>query len=165
VAGVALFGEVTQDSWDLFDSALMVNPSGNGQGPRQSADMAGAVLSWLEGLPVHASEISILALEWPQVYPVSKGDPNDLFCLAGVGSALAMALLAKADPKIIYYKPREWKGTAPKEVMGARILERLTPEERPLIPDVGSLTHNIIDAVGIGLFAVGRLNPKRVFAR
>lgn len=52
-------------------------------------------------------------------------------------------------------KPSEWKGQVPKNIHKHRILKALTQlEMRSIItPD----NHNTIDAIGIGLFALGRL--------
>lgn len=152
--GVGVF-----DGQSLTHGRYVYNPEPRGLGPFQAATMARAIWDWLNevvGVRPHT-----LVLEWPQVYRVSKGDPNDLLPLAGVDAALTALL----GVKTIHYLPMEWKGQLPKEVMVDRILQRLTPAERVLIPDVGALTHNVIDSVGIGLHHIGRLQPKKVFPR
>ena len=155
--GAALF----VNSW-LEACAYVANPSTKGNGPLECLTMAKAVNKWCQ-LMGHLV-IDELVVEWPQVYKVSKGDPNDLLALAGVDAALAVEFYQGPYFKMTHYKPREWKGTAPKEVFAKRILSRLTPDELLLIPS-GYLAHNAIDAVGTGLYKLGKLEPKRVFAK
>ncbi len=122
--------------------------------------MAEAVLMWALGAPVP----TMLVCEFPQVYTAafSRGDNNDLLALAGVGSALA-ALYPSVPVTTVL--PREWKGQAPKEVMHARIKSRLDGPETDVWVAAQyrgkSLFHNTADAVGIGLFHLGRLAPKK----
>ncbi len=125
-----------------------------------------------------------LAFEWPQIYRAvkSKGDPNDLIGIAGVGSALAGLMAGRALlGGLSTPTPAEWIGQLPKTCQlckgkrkrtcrckgsswatprGMRIRSRLTAAELALIPD----QNDVIDAVGIGLYALGRLDPARVFA-
>jgi hypothetical protein len=106
-----------------------------------------------------------LVAEWPQVYVASRspGDPNDLLALAGICSAVA----ALGTWNVKSVTPREWKGTAPKDAMGKRVMGRLSSKEVGRIcadvPD--SLMHNVLDAVGIGLHHLGRLKRERVIPR
>lgn len=125
-----------------------------------------------------------LAFEWPQVYRAvkSKGDPNQLIGIAGVGSALAGIFAAQNRlANLVTPTPAEWIGQLPKVCpacrgrrskackacggsawetpRGRRIRSRLKPSELALVPD----QHDAIDAVGIGLYALGRLDVARVF--
>jgi hypothetical protein len=101
--------------------------------------------------------------EYPQVYRFSKGDPNDLLPLSECVGAVKAALLSHeliAGPEYwATYLPREWKGQVPKDVMVSRIQERLSKDERARVelPRAKSLSHNVWDAIGIGLKALGRL--------
>jgi hypothetical protein len=120
--------------------------------------MAGAVAEW-------SGPVDHLALEWPRVYATriragqSSGDPNDLLGLAAVDTAI-VALL---DAPSTSYCPSEWKGTVEKSVMGARIIGRLSANEAALVMSItpASKRHNAVDAVGVGLFHLGRLAPRR----
>lgn len=106
-----------------------------------------------------------VVIEWPQVYTAgkSKGDPNDLLPLVGVGCALC-ALASYA--KLWRFLPAEWKGQLPKgEAYETRLRARLSAQELAVIEDAGSLTHNTLDAVGLGLFFLGRFAPRKVFPR
>ncbi len=96
-----------------------------------------------------------LIIEMPRIYPGSgqqKGDLNDLLNLATV-VGYAEAHFKQAER--VY--PATWKGQVPKKIMTARILASLTVAERARIQSAGAKTHNIVDAIGIGLWKLGRL--------
>jgi hypothetical protein len=97
--------------------------------------------------------------ELPQVYRAaqSKGDPNDLIKVAvGVGRWQERAESRNIPWKT--YLPNEWKGQAPKDVHHNRAMRQLSEEESRRIPDMAvSLRHNMMDAVALGLFHLGRL--------
>jgi hypothetical protein len=109
--------------------------------------------------------VPTLVFEWPQIYRASKskGDPNDLVPLAGIGMALAGML--DVDP--VTPTPAEWAGQLKKFTNGdvgrspraIRISSRLTQNELCHWQN----QHDVIDAIGLGLWYLGRLAPKRVF--
>lgn len=104
-----------------------------------------------------------------QVYTAGKGkgDPNDLIPLAAIVGGIA-AMFCGTTPRTpsTWYKPREWKSTMPKgDAFTARVLERLSEFERSAIHECGALSHNVYDAIGIGLFHLGRFTRRRVIAR
>jgi hypothetical protein len=118
--------------------------------------MASALEAWID--PFFRD---MAVVERPQVYTVGKGDPNDLVPLAGIGAAFA----SRFD-RFKWYLPKEWKGQLPKGIaFEKRILDRLDTLEIAEIIPAGSLTHNIYDAIGIGLHHLGRFQRRRVFAR
>jgi hypothetical protein len=106
-----------------------------------------------------------LVFEWPQIYRAakSKGDPNDLVPLAGIGMSLAGML----NVLPITPTPAEWAGQLKKFTKGdvgqspraLRIRSRLSESELEHWQD----QHDVIDAIGLGLWCLGRLAPKRVF--
>ena len=115
-----------------------------------------------------------LIVEWPQVYTrgKSKGDPNDLLLLAGIDAAFAAIMSAAVSARDVALvlrspKPAEWAGQLPKTTKGnpwdsvraRRIRSRLSEEE---LLNVES-SHDAIDAVGIGLHALGRFERHVVF--
>jgi hypothetical protein len=113
---------------------------------------------WLHLAMLVKDELRDVDVEWvvierPQVYVASrsKGDPNDLITLALMAGAVAGLLEA---PFLTEYKPAQWKGQAPKDVMIERIIRALTVDEhtRVRLPDAKSLAHNVWDAIGIGLY-------------
>lgn len=136
--------------------------------------VATRVCSWaLE----YATNLRTLAIEWPQIYAAvkSKGNPNDLLGVAGVGAAIA-GMLSHATLKngsglclrVVSPTPAEWAGQLPKSTSAKlvsqsprakRILSRLDSEER----SVATLKHDALDAIGIGLYTLGRLHAHRVF--
>lgn len=121
------------------------------------------------GLGPMQSLMGRVVVECPQVYPGDrKIDPNDLIVLARrVGRIEEQAARAGIACQVVL--PREWKGQTPKETHGPRILRALSDHERGIymaacepfvkrqrkkreIPE-----HNILDAIGIGLWALGRM--------
>lgn len=108
-----------------------------------------------------------VVIEMPRVYPASrqKGDPNDLLRLACVVGRLQEHYLREG--KLVHLvEPRTWKGTLAKEAMTERIKGRLATSERTSVElPAKALEHNVWDAVGIGLHALGRLTPRRFISR
>ncbi len=101
--------------------------------------------------------------EQPQVYQrvKSKGDPNDLIPLMGVGMAVGALLYDQIhELKVHCYKPREWAGNTSKStkgdpldsIRGKRVWKRLSDVEKSRVV----LSHDAIDAVGLGLKYLGR---------
>lgn len=135
--------------------------------------MSQNVVRWIGECKVRPRTI---AIEWPQVYAVgkSKGDNNKLLGLSGVAIGVATLLggvLASTGDEclqVVSYKPAEWAGQLPKtktknpsaSPRARRIHTRLTEEEALEWVD----DHDAIDAVGIGLHALGRMSPRRVYA-
>lgn len=53
--------------------------------------------------------------------------------------------------------PVRWKGTLSKRTTELRVREALTPVEAARLPKVArTIAHNMLDAIGIGLWALGR---------
>ncbi len=108
------------------------------------------------GIPHLGGDVII---ELPQIYTRSKADPNDLITLAvKVGQLKADA--ERAGCKVYLVHPHTWKGNAPKAVMGKRIVSRLDDAELEVLARVkcaASKRHNVVDAVGIALWRLGRL--------
>lgn len=102
-------------------------------------------------------EVDELLLEYPRVARQwSKGDPNDLVALAFTQGAMAAQVPAK---EVKAFEPQSWKGTVDADIVTERIKVKLTPAEQT---KVYATDHNTYDAVGIGLWAVGRLHKGRL---
>lgn len=92
------------------------------------------------------------------VYPGAKGlktNPNDLLDLAMCAGAFYGALCVDMHASLTIVAPAEWKAQVPKDITKRRILGLLTDVEKVLIKKGGEM-HNVYDAIGIGLFALGR---------
>ena len=97
-----------------------------------------------------------LVVEMPRIYRGSgqqKGDLNDLLDLATV-VGYCEGIFHGSHRRVF---PAQWKGQVPKKIMNARVLSRLDDVEKAAIVSVGAKDHNILDAIGIGLWALGRL--------
>lgn len=160
--GVALF-----EGGALVAAARLTVKHGDVCDGRRWYEAASAIRSWADerrsfgGLDI--------VFERPQIYRAakSKGDPNDLIGLAGVAMAV-VGLYGSILASVSSPTPAEWIGQLPKATKGSakesprakRILSRLSPEELKLVPD----QHDAIDAVGLGLWRLGRLEPVRKFS-
>ena len=99
-------------------------------------------------------------IEHPMIYPGgrNRGDPNDIVKLAVKAGEIAGCLKC-SGASVRYVKPYEWKGQTPKHISAARTRGKLSDAERGILAAVDCAPgkmHNILDAVGIGLFALGR---------
>ncbi len=109
--------------------------------------------------PSEISSVLSVVIECPQIYPgvKSKGNPNDLIKLAFEAGRI-IGLFNPVELRVI--KPRDWKGTIKKEAMLKRILSKLTEEELAIVKAANipkAVEHNVLDAIGIGLWHLGRL--------
>ncbi len=110
----------------------------------------------------------IFASEYPQIYGVgvSVADPKTIVPMAAVvgfvgGMLFSVAAASNVGYDCITYLPSEWKqGTRNKEEIRHDIkTNRLKPDELALMP--ATLTDEW-DAVGVGLFLLGRFKPIRM---
>lgn len=101
--------------------------------------------------------ITVLAVEKPTFRPNSPARPQDIVELRGIYGAFVGGVDADfySTPE-----PEEWKGTFDGEQLNERVLLVLSSTERALIqsspPDYGALTSHALDAIGLGLFTLGR---------
>lgn len=134
----------------------------------RAARVAEAIVRWGVGKGMLPKNF---VYELPQIYAAkkSKGDPNDLIKVALVAANVSGMLkyaMAGRDISmgILSPNPAEWIGQTPKKVCagpeawnsprGYRIKRVLSPGEiLCIVPD-----DNSIDAVGVGLWALGRLD-------
>lgn len=123
----------------------------------------GSILAQLI-LPIpRNTNITSLVIEVPQIYKHSKGDPQDLITLAILaGRLISEALFQfRGIDTITLVKPAEWKGQLKKDVCSQRTWDRLSEKEQSVVSAGGrgiaqGKVHNMMDAVGIALYAVGR---------
>ena len=126
--------------------------------------MAEAVGHAIQDCSIGVHESVHVVIEFPQIYGgPAKVDLNDLLDIAGVASAVlshVATLFLISDANCRFTLPYGWKGNINKAIMTNRISASLTDAERGVIVSVGAKDHNTIDAVGIGLWQLGRLNKK-----
>lgn len=102
----------------------------------------------------------VVVIEEPQIYRTRKmkGDPNDLIPVARLaGRYEERAIVSGAKVRIV--KPADWKGQLKKEISHERIFEKLSADEHKVMSAVkcaAGIRHNMLDAIGIGLFGLGR---------
>ena len=145
--GLATFCDET-----LTYAGLIKNPETTARGPKAWVAMAEVVAREVDDRVLMTHDF---ASEVPQVYARGPGDPADLLELAGVVGAVAAVIGAG---RATGYLPRVWKGQVPKAVMCRRIEDRLSDDEKDAVEKCpASLRHNVLDAIGIGLYHLGRL--------
>lgn len=82
-----------------------------------------------------------------------RGTEKDLFALTRQAGFYAGRL---GNGPHEFVTPQQWKDQVPKEVHHPRITAALMPREREVLPvKKGALVH-VLDAVGIGLWKLGR---------
>lgn len=146
-------------------------------------DVALEIVGSVASRGVFLSEIRQVVFERPQWYQrgKSKGDPNQLAGVAGVAANVTGHLVQFGRFTVSSPKPAEWIGQLSKACpscgalkkkcpacggsvwktpRGIRIRSRLSEAELALVPD----QNDAVDAVGLGLFELGRLAPKSNFS-
>ncbi len=108
-------------------------------------------------------------IERPQIYPRSKGNPNDLITLA-IQVGRYTERLALRGCAVEHVLPHTWKGSLDPDICCRRIYASLTPDDllvlnpklaplarKSLADDITAGTrHNVIDAVGIAKWSIKR---------
>lgn len=115
-----------------------------------------------EPAPVPA-QVDLVVIERPKVYPGGRTkSPDAIVTLALNAGEWAGRFRAHAFD-VRYVEPRTWKGTVDGDVCTRRILKALSSGERDAYEDAMRLDkvpskkkHNVVDAIGIGLWACDR---------
>ena len=93
-------------------------------------------------------------------HAANREDISELSAVAGAVSVI----LSVGGQSIVSPLPSEWKRQVDKKVHNARVLERLTADEVAAVTwPIGSLRHNVIDAIGLGLWHCGRMKPRKAW--
>lgn len=100
-----------------------------------------------------------LVLERPEVYRqrALKGDPKHLIDL---GITLGRVVENFPHCYYEYVLPKVWKGQVPKKIMNDRVYGRLSTNEKKIVDTSRApktRRHDMLDAVGIGLWKLRRL--------
>lgn len=113
----------------------------------------------VEGAPFYAG--CLVLIEFPNKEKHRAEIPlSDLLHLARRCGRIEQRYIDQGQKEIQLVLPVEWKGSVDKKVMNNRVLKRLTEDEKrklPRRPRAGDYDHNLLDAVGIGLWKLGRL--------
>jgi hypothetical protein len=105
------------------------------------------------------SAFSKVVIERPKIYPGGRTkNPNDVLSVA-VNAGEWGGRYKQQGCEVQYVEPSGWKGQTPKEIQHRRDWARLSAEEQAVVSAAGktmpaSKRHNMLDAVGIGLWAV-----------
>jgi len=148
--GAALF----DPKGPLLYCGYIKNPITEGAGPQAWFSLGDHAYEVLKAVARKLNKpIDVFITELMVVYKKNtRGDPNDLIQVTGVSAAVGAALPIK---KAFAYPARVWKGQVPKQIHNARVIGSLTADERALLEACGcpkALLHNVIDAVGLGLY-------------
>jgi len=113
-------------------------------------------------VPMRAEDVVV---EDQVVYPRTK-NPQSIVELAKQAGRVAQIF---GWETVQWVQPRAWKGTVDGDLMTVRILQQLDEEERRVyfaatdkLPE--GVRHNVADAVGLGLWKLGRLTAAKVAA-
>lgn len=100
------------------------------------------------GLMSRLGTPDVAVVELPRIYPKDRSKrPNDCIDL----SAITGLCGTYSKEKSVLVHPQEWKGQLPKNVSRSRIMRVLNPAEKT-IAEAFVDNHNVMDAIGIGLW-------------
>lgn len=107
-----------------------------------------------------ADTIGDVWVESPVIYPRSKARPADIMKLAReAGRWIGIYSTLGVEAHLV--EPAQWKGQVPKDIHHARVWAALTSAEQALVSVsvkviAPSKRHNVLDAVGLGLWVAER---------
>jgi hypothetical protein len=100
-----------------------------------------------------------VVIENPRWTPMRGVDPNDLLDLSRLVGRFE-DYYTRAGHTVFLVTPMQWKGSVKKSIHNRRVLELLTAHETMLLPKrprAKDYDHNLVDAIGLGLWKLGRL--------
>jgi hypothetical protein len=154
--GTALFKNA-----DLVAAAWVKAPFPVKNEPNGWRAMAQTVGTWADRHVNGFSTITTVAFEQPGAYRTDT--PSSTLILQGLLAIDVWICALYPDAQYIRYFPRDWKGTISPEIICQRAWDRLGPlEQAKVVLPCKSRAHNVLDAIGIGLKAVGRFELARV---
>lgn len=102
--------------------------------------------------------LTVLAVEKPIIYSKGPARPQDILDLREIYGAFIGGIEAEvyAGPT-----PSAWKGSIDGDILNERVTRVLSATEKSILVSAeasgrGGLTSHVLDAVGIGLFVLGR---------
>jgi hypothetical protein len=142
------------------------------------------------GCPFPPRELVDLVIEKPVLRGPNGKDPNDCVDVFGAARLAEGAIRYQDGPKAFYVIPEDWKGSFKKPPHHRQVWANLTPEEHAVFARDAGLevhfiadkieaacqrlartrkvsgyswkAHNLLDAVGLGLWHLGRLHTGRM---
>jgi hypothetical protein len=106
----------------------------------------------MEQEPVAEAKGAEAVVEEPEYRTGSRTPVRDLVQLA-LRAGVLVGLYRAWGSKVELVRPSRWKGSVPKEIHQRRIRAALEVEEHENLAQ----NHNAVDAVGLGLWKLGRL--------
>lgn len=107
--------------------------------------------------------ISIVVIEEPQIYPNSPARPADILKVQRIVGRYEERFSTAKYMHFVH--PHAWKGSVPKDIMLARIEVNTPLRDRPAMASYkGGYRHNMVDAVGLGRWALTQPFMKRAAA-
>lgn len=108
-------------------------------------------------------QISDVWIESQVIYPRSKARPRDILKLAQDAGRWA-GIYSTLGVDAHFVEPAQWKGQVPKHIHHPRIWAALSAKEQELVNTgcrglAPSKRHNVIDAVGLGLWVRRQVKP------
>jgi hypothetical protein len=131
---------------------------------------SGKNLGWALFLPtgqLHSCGLRTLPSELPALTRIIIERPHAGRTRARARDILTLAIRAGEAGGVLryltgvepeYIEPQRWKGQLPKKRCNAIVEAKLSEQEKRLLNNIKpvSAKHNVLDAIGIGLFSVGR---------
>lgn len=157
---IAVFGDngVLLEAWNETDARSSVEGLLNETLERWGSPPLRLINRLQSHIRLGGVDRNLIVGERQVVYPGAKGlktNPNDLLDLAMCAGAFYGALCVEMKSALQIVEPAEWKAQVPKDITRKRIEGLLKPGENLGIKKGGEM-HNVYDAIGIGLFALGR---------
>jgi hypothetical protein len=134
--------------WAAFHSCVLI-AAGFTENPYEVIDL----------LPRAARDPDCVVIELPQHRSRKSKNFADIITLAVLVGELKNMWRDRCHAVEPVW-PTTWKGSVPKDIHNDRVLEKLSPKERDVLqksPRAKKFNHNMIDAVGIGLWKLGRM--------
>ena len=98
--------------------------------------------------------LDMVVIENPEIYPNSPARPADILKLARIVGRYEERFSARAK-YLELVPPHKWKGSVSKDIMLKRIEESTPLLDRPaMLAYQGGYRHNMVDAVGLGRWAL-----------
>lgn len=121
----------------------------------QTADLVKKIFLTFQAFLEH----TLIVVEYPEQYSHTPAPRSSVQGLACTGGGI-VSMLKKDSNKVEFVLPKTWKGQVPKDIMLNRIVAKLSDTEKQILESknyIKSKKHNVIDAIGLGLFKLNRL--------